>query len=343
MSQAGVGWDDLSAVAVTQGPGLIGALLVGLATAKSIAYRRGLPLIPVNHLQGHIAANYALGRRGAVRVPGRQRRAHAARRGGGGRALPRRRQDHGRRGRRGVRQGRPAAGSRATRAAGSSTSWRRAATRASPVFRAPCRAAAASASAASRRRCSTTSRLATRRRSRRIAPTSPPRTRRPSSASSSRRRVAGAAHEGLRRVAVAGGVAANSGLRRALTEACEAEGLQLSLPPLSLCTDNAGMIGLAAGFLPALPVPGLPRPRRLRQRRRGQGGAPASRTPGARRGCHSRAPLKAGTCRVPGIRVGHHDHPPRPHLCRPATHRPRVRPNSSDAAGLTHRRAVPEC
>ena len=61
MSQAGVGWDDLEAVAVTQGPGLIGALLVGLATAKSLAYRRGLPLIPVNHLQGHIAANYALG------------------------------------------------------------------------------------------------------------------------------------------------------------------------------------------------------------------------------------------------------------------------------------------
>ena len=67
--------------------------------------------------------------------------------------------------------------------------------------------------------------------------------------------MAGAAAEGLRRVAVAGGVAANSGLRRALTEACEAEGLQLSLPPLSLCTDNAGMVGLAAGFLPALEWP----------------------------------------------------------------------------------------
>ena len=67
--------------------------------------------------------------------------------------------------------------------------------------------------------------------------------------------MAGAAAEGLRSVAVAGGVAANSGLRRALTEACEAEGLQLSLPPLSLCTDNAGMVGLAAGFLPALEWP----------------------------------------------------------------------------------------
>ena len=61
MGRAGLAWEDLAAVAVTQGPGLIGALLVGLATAKSIACRRALPLIPVDHLQGHIAANYALG------------------------------------------------------------------------------------------------------------------------------------------------------------------------------------------------------------------------------------------------------------------------------------------
>jgi hypothetical protein len=67
--------------------------------------------------------------------------------------------------------------------------------------------------------------------------------------------VACVAGEGLRSVAIAGGVAANSGLRGALAARCEAEGLQLSLPPLSLCTDNAGMIGLAAGFLPALPWP----------------------------------------------------------------------------------------
>ena len=61
MSTAGVSWDVLGGVATTQGPGLIGALLVGLAAAKAIAYRRRLPLIPVNHIQGHIAANYALG------------------------------------------------------------------------------------------------------------------------------------------------------------------------------------------------------------------------------------------------------------------------------------------
>jgi N6-L-threonylcarbamoyladenine synthase len=61
LASAGTGWQGLTAVAGTQGPGLIGALLVGLAAAKAVAYRRRLPYIPVNHLQGHIAANYAVG------------------------------------------------------------------------------------------------------------------------------------------------------------------------------------------------------------------------------------------------------------------------------------------
>jgi N6-L-threonylcarbamoyladenine synthase len=67
--------------------------------------------------------------------------------------------------------------------------------------------------------------------------------------------VACAAGEGLRRVAIAGGVAANSALRAAMEARCEQDGLQLALPPLSLCTDNAGMIGLAAAFLPTVPWP----------------------------------------------------------------------------------------
>ena len=50
--------DDVDVVAVTQGPGLVGALLVGVATAKGIAAARGLPLAPVDHLQGHVAANF---------------------------------------------------------------------------------------------------------------------------------------------------------------------------------------------------------------------------------------------------------------------------------------------
>ena len=58
LAQAGASLDDVSLVAVTQGPGLVGALLVGVATAKALAAARRLPLAPVDHLQGHVAANY---------------------------------------------------------------------------------------------------------------------------------------------------------------------------------------------------------------------------------------------------------------------------------------------
>jgi N6-L-threonylcarbamoyladenine synthase len=58
LADAGIALDQVGSVAVTAGPGLIGALLVGLSTAKSLAAARRLPLIPVDHLQGHVAANF---------------------------------------------------------------------------------------------------------------------------------------------------------------------------------------------------------------------------------------------------------------------------------------------
>jgi N6-L-threonylcarbamoyladenine synthase len=58
LEAAGVGLDEIDAVAVTAGPGLIGALLAGLSTAKAIAAPRPLPLTPVDPLQGHVAANF---------------------------------------------------------------------------------------------------------------------------------------------------------------------------------------------------------------------------------------------------------------------------------------------
>lgn len=54
LDKAGVSAIDLSAIAVTQGPGLVGSLLVGVAFAKSFAWSRGLPVVPVHHLAGHI-------------------------------------------------------------------------------------------------------------------------------------------------------------------------------------------------------------------------------------------------------------------------------------------------
>ena len=56
LAEAGHGQEDLSAIAVTQGPGLAGALLVGLSYAKSLAHALGIPLVTVNHLEGHIAS-----------------------------------------------------------------------------------------------------------------------------------------------------------------------------------------------------------------------------------------------------------------------------------------------
>src|SRR5512136_2422867 len=58
MAEARVGWKDLDAIAVTKGPGLAGSLLVGVNTAKAIALAHHLPIIGVNHLEGHIYANW---------------------------------------------------------------------------------------------------------------------------------------------------------------------------------------------------------------------------------------------------------------------------------------------
>jgi tRNA N6-adenosine threonylcarbamoyltransferase len=58
MSEAGVGWSDLDGVAATYGPGLIGSLLVGVNVAKAISVAQDLPLIGVNHIEGHIYANW---------------------------------------------------------------------------------------------------------------------------------------------------------------------------------------------------------------------------------------------------------------------------------------------
>ncbi|MFF2879506.1 tRNA (adenosine(37)-N6)-threonylcarbamoyltransferase complex transferase subunit TsaD [Gottfriedia sp. NPDC057991] len=57
MKQAQVEYEDLAAVAVTEGPGLVGALLIGVNAAKAIAFAQGLPLIGVHHIAGHIYAN----------------------------------------------------------------------------------------------------------------------------------------------------------------------------------------------------------------------------------------------------------------------------------------------
>ena len=65
MAEAGVDFSDLDAVAVTQGPGLVGSLLVGIQAAKAIAWVHGKPLVPVHHIAGHIQAPFL----GAAEIP----------------------------------------------------------------------------------------------------------------------------------------------------------------------------------------------------------------------------------------------------------------------------------
>lgn len=58
LGQANIGWRDLDLIAVTHGPGLAGALLVGVAAAKALSFAHGIPCQPVNHIEGHILSNF---------------------------------------------------------------------------------------------------------------------------------------------------------------------------------------------------------------------------------------------------------------------------------------------
>ncbi len=58
LTEASMTWDDITAIAVTYGPGLVGALLVGVSYAKSLAWALNKPLVGVHHIEGHICANY---------------------------------------------------------------------------------------------------------------------------------------------------------------------------------------------------------------------------------------------------------------------------------------------
>jgi N6-L-threonylcarbamoyladenine synthase len=69
LTRAEAGLDQIDLVAATRGPGLIGALLVGLSSAKAIAAARELPFAPVDHLQGHVAANFLRGGDGPFEPP----------------------------------------------------------------------------------------------------------------------------------------------------------------------------------------------------------------------------------------------------------------------------------
>ena len=71
LDDAKASWDDVDRIAVTAGPGLIGALLVGVAGAQGLAYALGLPLVAVNHLEGHLYSPYLQREGAAIPLPAR--------------------------------------------------------------------------------------------------------------------------------------------------------------------------------------------------------------------------------------------------------------------------------
>jgi N6-L-threonylcarbamoyladenine synthase len=248
-AEAGATLDDVDRVAVTTGPGLIGALLVGLSAAKALAWARRLPLVPVDHLHGHVASLYLAPH--AVEPP------FLCLLASGGHTLLLDVQDHA-----GYRR----VGTTLDDAAGEAfdkgarllglgypggAELDRLAREGDPeaytfpVARVP------------RFDFSFSGLKTALLYAVRDLPADELERRRADLAASYQRAIvralverarAAAEHVGSDRIAVVGGVAANSELRAALPDA--------ALAPLALCTDNAAMIASAARFTESIPYPG---------------------------------------------------------------------------------------
>ena len=275
-----------------RGPGLIGALLVGVAAAKGLAWGRGLPLVPVEPpaRARRLALPAAARPRAAVHLPARERRAHApARRAGpgvGGHLGDR--DDARRRRRRGLRQGRAAARAAATRAAPRSTGLP--ASGDPDGLRLPGRARAGPRLLLLGPEDGAALRRARPRAGRARGAARRPRRELPAGDRPGARRAGRGA--GRDRIAIVGGVAANSELRASLPDAFAA--------PLALCTDNAAMIASAAGTrITSRPTSTLPSMRLLRRpelRARPPGGDRRRRVA---RGLATPAPRAAPTTSAP--------------------------------------------
>ena len=256
LDEAGIGWDDLDGLAVTTGPGLIGALLVGLAGAKALAYARALPLTPVDHLQGHLAASYALGVEApflCLTASGGHTLLAVVERGVEFRLIGRTLDDAaGEAFDKGARLlGLPYPGGReldllAARGDPAAVAFPRSLPRGFDFSFSGLKTALLyylrehpDEAASEARRAAVAASYQEAIVDQLVSKT-----------------VRCAHDEGLRRVAVGGGVAANSRLRRRLADACEKAGLAAFIPPVALCTDNAAMVGLAARHLPAIAWPG---------------------------------------------------------------------------------------
>ena len=231
LEAAGITLADVDTVAVTRGPGLIGALLVGVSSAKALAAARGLPLVPVDHLHGHVVS--------ATLGPDPIEPPYLCLVASGGHTFLGRVEDPAHYTVLGETLD-DAAGEAFDKGArllglgypGGPALDRLARTGDAQAFRFP------RSAGAERRRADL--------------------------AASFQRAIVDAlvvrvrqaiAREQVERLAIGGGVAANSELRQAMGDLCDELGVRLWVPPPELCTDNAAMIAAAARFTPALPYP----------------------------------------------------------------------------------------
>jgi N6-L-threonylcarbamoyladenine synthase len=269
LSEAGVTLDEMEAIGVTQGPGLVGALLVGFCTAKALAAARRLPLVAVNHIQGHVAANFL-----AETDAGPFEPPFLCLIASGGHTLLARVEGH---------DGFTVLGTCLDDAAGEAfdkgarmlglgfpggPALERLARDGDPeAYRFPGAAERARGRRGGRGRAYAESldfsfaglKTALLYKLRELGPERAQEAR-PDLAASYQRAIVASLRErteralaqtGLTRLAIGGGVAANRVLRASLAEL----GVELRVPGMRLCTDNAAMIGSAARFAPRLSYP----------------------------------------------------------------------------------------
>lgn len=249
MQEAACEWKDIDAIAVTFGPGLVGALLVGVAEAKALAYALDKPLIGVDHMEGHIAANYISNVDWeppflCLVVSGGHTHLAVVEDYGVNRILGQTRDD--------------AAGEafdKVARAIGlgypGGPKIQKAAEQGNPEaihFPRPCIDEDGYDFSFSGLKSAVLNYLNQQEMKKEPI-------RQADVAASFQQAVVdvltaktmqAAKQYQIRKIAVAGGVSANAGLRKAMIEACQERGFELSIPKLVLCTDNAAMIGSAA-------------------------------------------------------------------------------------------------
>ena len=257
LAEARAGWDDLDAVAVTYGPGLIGSLLVGVNVAKALAEVRGLPLVGVNHIEGHIYANWLTDAGAGEPLPPEPPFPLLCLVVSGGHTQLVLMEDHGRY---------RLLGQTADDAAGEAfdkvgrllglpypggPAISAAAVGATPSVRFPrARTDGPYDFSFSGLKTAVLREVAGYRERGEPVPVEPLAAAFEEAVvdALATKTVAAALDFGVAAVALGGGVAANRALRADLRQRLESQGLQLLVPPPAWCTDNGAMIGAAAGF-----------------------------------------------------------------------------------------------